>query len=98
MEEYVKKSAILSKEFEAEINTYDGKHDGTVAYVILASDIHNLPIEDVTPVRRGIWILREIEGTLRWKECSVCKGTIHNVSYNYCPHCGAKMNTSNKEN
>lgn len=49
MEEYIKKSAVLSKEFEAEINTYDGFHKDSVEYVVLASDVYKMPAEDVSP-------------------------------------------------
>lgn len=91
MEGYIKKSAVLNKEFEAEINTYDGEHDSTVAYVILASDIYNLPVEDVAPVVHGRWIYDH------WCEfkCSVCGEFSNSKPYkgkeNYCPNCGARM-------
>ena len=48
---------------------------------------------DVQEVRHGHWIreVKEIEDTVYFKAfCSVC--SIRSiVKYNYCPHCGAKM-------
>ena len=42
--------------------------------------------------KTGYWIEHEIEGTLKWLECSNCHcETSYNVMQNYCPNCGAKM-------
>lgn len=48
---------------------------------------------DVQEVRHGHWIreVKEIEDTVYFKAfCSVCNRRVI-VKYNYCPHCGAKM-------
>ena len=35
---------------------------------------------------------REIEDTMRWKECSECHSEYPNMNgLKYCPNCGAKM-------
>jgi hypothetical protein len=94
MGEYIKKSNVLNKEFEAEINTYDGEYDG-VSYVILASDVYRMPAEDVAPVVHGQWVYDH------WCEfkCSVCGEYSNSKPYkgkeNYCPNCGAKMDRGN---
>lgn len=95
MSEYIKKSAVLNKEFEAEINTYDGEYESSVAYVVLASDIYRMPAEDVAPVRHGFWEPRK--DAFGFVRCSVChECNIYNdwpdgKKWNYCPHCGAKL-------
>lgn len=59
-----------------------------------ATGEHAPVIDAVSVVRHGRWMLA-IEDWNRWT-CSVCgwsKRTDSHVSlgYNYCPHCGAKM-------
>ena len=41
--------------------------------------------------RVGEWIKHEIEDTLRWQECSLCHKEYPNMTMNYCPNCGARM-------
>lgn len=59
--------------------------------VIYKNDVDDAPtIEDVQPVVRGKWI----DGTKR-QTCSICR--YRGVrSWNYCPSCGAKMETSHE--
>lgn len=48
---------------------------------------------DVQEVRHGHWIreVKEIEDTVYFKAfCSICNRRVI-VKYNFCPHCGAKM-------
>ena len=48
---------------------------------------------DVQEVRHGHWIreVKEIEDTVYFKAfCSVCNRRVI-VEYNFCPHCGAKI-------
>lgn len=51
------------------------------------------PTVDAVTVLHGKWIDRDVDGCVRpfWKRyiCSVCGGTSDN--FNYCPHCGARM-------
>ena len=47
--------------------------------------------------KTGCWIEHEIEGTLKWLECSNCHcETSYNVMHNYCPNCGARMESEDK--
>ena len=51
---------------------------------------------DVSPVRHGRWILeRKPDGKPYCFHCSVCDDDFHyigiTVAYDYCPNCGAKM-------
>ena len=48
--------------------------------------LENQPAVDAAPVRHGRWTDR---GSLSCR-CSCC-GCKSNAEYNYCPHCGARM-------
>lgn len=63
------------------------------------NDIMRFPTADVQEVRHGHWIreVKEIEDTVYFKAfCSVCNRRVI-VKYNYCPHCGAKMDEEEQE-
>lgn len=48
--------------------------------------------------KTGHWITREIEDTMRWKECSECHSEYPNMNgLKYCPNCGVKMEESEGE-
>lgn len=49
------------------------------------------PIND--PVKHGHWILDENEKIPRYqiKTCSLCGCRVNGTQFNFCPHCGAKM-------
>lgn len=49
--------------------------------------LETLPTVDAAPVAHGRWEILDFAGYMR---CSVC-GQIMDGYYNYCPHCGAKM-------
>lgn len=55
-------------------------------------DALEMAIEALENQKTGHWIEREIEDTMRWKECSECHSEYPNMSgLKYCPNCGAKM-------
>lgn len=63
------------------------------------NDIMRFPTADVQEVRHGHWIreVKEIEDTVYFKAfCSVCNRRVI-VKYNFCPHCGAKMDEEEQE-
>lgn len=54
---------------------------------------------DCNNQKTGHWIEREIEDTMRWKECSECHSEYPNMNgLKYCPNCGAKMEELKGEN
>lgn len=58
------------------------------------------PTIDAEPVRHGKWI--PISSNNKWfdvSKCSVCgkQYSLYPLDYNYCPHCGAKMDAERKE-
>lgn len=72
------------------------KHDEQCNYAI--NMIEDAPVADVAPVVHGRWIKYP---RAHYFKCSECKYTVpykkamlvnKTRQYNYCPHCGAKMN------
>ena len=70
-------------------------YDGAQAVEWIEVCIKNAPTADVQEVRHGKWIY--VDGVLDWADykCSECgyieKFGDYTCFYNYCPHCGAKM-------
>lgn len=51
---------------------------------------------DVEPVRRGTWKPTEVPFMNECEDCSVCGyRAVWGHGFNYCPHCGAKMEDKN---
>ena len=56
--------------------------------------ISEQPTVDAEPVRHGRWM--HLSNT--WGECSVCgERNKYLKRWNYCPHCGAKMDGERRE-
>ena len=65
--------------------------------------LNKVPAADVAPVAHGLWT--EISGHIRlgngerreWIKfwCSSCDAS-SNAPYNFCPHCGARMDGGSK--
>ena len=49
------------------------------------------PTADVVEVKHGEWESFEIPHMMRCSECGVGDLDIHRTKFDYCPHCGAKM-------
>lgn len=49
--------------------------------------------DTVDPVKHGHWILDENEKIPRYqiKTCSLCGCRVNGTQFNFCPHCGARM-------
>ena len=75
---------------------------GTSRYFTVKYDIESFPNADVAPVRHGRWI--SVPHKLA-RICSVCNrdepykfADIDADVYDYCPHCGAKMDEKENDN
>ena len=55
-----------------------------------------LPSADVVEVVHGRWIFKELYVGLTRHECSECHSLVYK-KYNYCPHCGARMDDERKD-
>ena len=63
----------------------------------LAAQIETAPAVDAAPVVHGSWV-KETDRTNHW-HCSRCNsvwGQSH-AFFNYCPHCGAKMDGGERD-
>lgn len=95
MAEYIEREAALEavkKEreyagkfsFEEERAWTVGFHQG-ISFAL--SDIAAVPAADVAPVRHGRYITNDMGDS----SCSECGERYLDVTQNYCPNCGAKM-------
>ncbi len=53
---------------------------------------------DVVPVVHGRWRFDHSDGDIKWYVCSKCGRCVYNTKYDFCPHCGAKMDESEENN
>ena len=77
--EYIDRERLFNS-----LNAYNTKFNAEINSIILS-----IPKENVQEVRHGKWIKSKNE-----RKCSLC-GYFYftnTKSFNYCPHCGAKMN------
>lgn len=76
--------------------------DETRVQRVALSDCKVHPIENNAETKHGEWILeREPNGKPFCFHCSICDNDFHYIgiktAYNYCPHCGAKMDGERKD-
>lgn len=67
------------------LNAYNTKFNAEINSIILS-----IPKENVQEVRHAKWVKRDIFGEDP-VECDCCGNTVSVYGYDYCPHCGAKM-------
>ena len=68
-------------------------------YAKLEDALNKIPAADVAPVVHGEWIGKPIAGYSSVR-CSNCRTVYsdNNGMWNYCPNCGAIMNSYKQEN
>lgn len=68
-------------------------------YAKLEDALNKIPAADVAPVVHGEWIGKPIAGYSSVR-CSNCRTVYsdNNGRWNYCPNCGAIMNSYKQEN
>lgn len=101
MDEYIKKQTAIDALAKAMPLSFtpDGSgefdHDIQIAdeaFVDAMQVIHDLPSEDVAPVRHGYWIVYVVSmldgEDVKCSECGTCGCAPY---WDYCPHCGARM-------
>lgn len=81
MARYIAAEAVKAKKVYCE-----ERHE----YVIPVSEIDWQPAADVAPVAHGQWVESDIPGSMLSK-CTVCGFRCGAYTFNFCPHCGAKM-------
>lgn len=80
----------ISRQYLIEKATNWEKHFHDSERYVSLTDIQNAPPVKPQP-KIGHWIEHEIEDTCRWLTCSVCGHEWVNKKENFCPNCGAKM-------
>ena len=81
---------------EDEMLEIDGRREAYEASYI-RKHVREMPKEDVKPVAHAHWIKSNydnIDGTIY--KCSNCNTEMFSA-WNYCPHCGAKMDEQEEE-
>lgn len=93
MGDYIDRDELLKKQYNASRFSLPEFAE----MVVDVQDIEDAPAADVAPVTKGWWV--EYPRPHYFK-CSECKYTVPYAKamsfngkrqYNYCPHCGAKM-------
>ena len=86
MDEYIKRKALM-KELSESVEPFN---TGSVFRAI-----RKQPATDVAPVVHGHFVHDgpRFAGSVDWWHCSNCGGLLSGVEtqFEYCPHCGAKM-------
>lgn len=102
MVEYIDRDKVLSMSYCTNKPTWDNPHLDPKS-VVDVDDIEALPTADVQKIKHGKWINSKRGFKLREDyECSLChspdgiKHFYSGIKYNYCPHCGAKMDKENE--
>lgn len=86
MKEYIEREAVEEFIQDGLNNPNKDKAFGNDAIEILAG-IHFMLAADVAPVVHARWA----DGSHGDAKCPVCGREDMERNYNYCPHCGAKM-------
>ena len=107
MDEYISKTKfeeLMRKKARSNFDLYyvdkaKHYHDKAIEYNIAADEAHDFPTADVQPVKYGLWICEFYNDVfdVYQADCSVCKKESTDKydkvseSYEYCPHCRARM-------
>ena len=87
---YIEREKVLEI---AKDEYYSDFHKSMADLTSLRELLEDTPVADVVEERRGKWI----DGKCgHYKICSECK-QIADFDFDYCPHCGAKMDGKDRE-
>ena len=99
--EYIEREALQNKAFGENHPTF---YDGQDIADWYEKCINETAAADVAPVRHGQWLYSyETISDVKIYICSECRSEIaidkyDNIEeYNYCPHCGAKMDEKERD-
>lgn len=102
MAEYIDKEKLLQKlSSMIEYCKNDNKVNGLTALFQVGDAIMDCPAADVVEVRHSYWQCSNVRMSSRDITCKYCHRT-ETVSngeedFEYCPHCGAKMDGKDEE-
>lgn len=87
-DDLISRSALLERFENAQSKV--GSLVETVFFDGVMTMVDTAPAVDAEPVRHGKWVDNGLPNSMLSK-CSEC-GMLHGAcTFNYCPHCGAKM-------
>lgn len=84
MAEYIKRE-------DAEEVVTHFMHSGGFSVADFIYAFGKIPVADVVERKKGKWIKPTRVPDSMLEECSVCGFDCGAYTFNYCPHCGAKM-------
>ena len=94
MDEYINREVVLSKCQQIWSNADETTEIGVAIINIvdeLANFVETIPSADVQPVKRGRWMY-----PFYCSECGFTPYYSSDLTYNYCPNCGARMDGGSK--
>lgn len=98
MDEYIERKAVIRYVENQSVKMWGNvEKEGTLidAYELI-DDLSDIPSADVAPVVHGRWISKNPNG-YEWifvcSNCDYVDGYPFNDRHNYCPNCGAKMDS-----
>ena len=91
MAKYIERDCLIDMISERDRITCNGK----MSCIQMKRMVESIPAADVSPVRHGRFVHDgpRFAGGVDWWRCSSCGGLVSGVEtrFDYCPHCGAKM-------
>lgn len=99
---YIDKDALL-QDIQERFNIVCDSIGYQFGYDLAITRIKNAPVADVQEVKRGKWIeqvkiRKDGEARLVHWQCSLCGCFLATNTANYCPNCGAKMDSDEEKN
>ena len=102
MNDYIKREDAVEK-IKADCDRFDHIPKRVVDFFTLGME--SVPSADVVEVRHGKWSHDYIKDGMEYSDwfnlhCSICGQMQFSTfgKWNYCPHCGAKMDEEEQEN
>ena len=101
MTKYIEREALVKEIDKGIENCYKYPKTSVEALMKLKDEIYKMPVADVAKVNHGKWEMLDAGPDFAETECSECGAkhwfTPEHDFYDFCPHCGAKMERSNKD-
>ena len=98
----ISKSELLQTLKEIQCQMYRSRIDGVGAVSWFSDIVNEQTVIDAAPIVRAKWVVEFDDRGWKKHSCSNCgyfrRTDIHvSLNWDYCPHCGAKMDLEDKE-
>lgn len=93
--EYVERAAVLSLQHRLYHSPLSTVIELSPTYIISPDAVQRIPAADVAPVIHGILKYSPQDDIALCSKCGeeIYLGALHQFAHNYCPNCGAKMDS-----